>query len=115
MNTARQIYRVLVVLTALAMLVSCIPPALSNAPATASGTPTTSTPITPAAPGVSELLTQLADQDAGVRLHAAYQLGELWPTDTDAVEALIRAAEDPDSQVRTVAAYALGKAQVQAN
>ena len=97
MNSGRRIYRVLVVLTALAMLANCVP------------VPPTSLPPTPGSPGVADLLAQLADQDAGVRLRAAYQLGQLWPTDEDAVKALIQAAGDPDSQVRTVATYALGK------
>ena len=97
MNSGRRIYRVLVVLTALAMLASCVP------------VPITPIPPTPGSPGVADLIAQLADQDAGVRLRAAYQLGELWPTDEDAVKALIQAAGDPDSQVRTVATYALGK------
>ena len=97
MNSGRRIYRVLVVLTALAMLAGCVP------------VPITPIPPTPGSPGVADLIAQLADQDAGVRLRAAYQLGEIWPTDKDAVKALIPAAGDPDSQVRIVATYALGK------
>jgi HEAT repeat protein len=110
MNDKGRIYRVLVVLTTLAMLASCVP-VPSNSAVTSGTSSTEPLSKTAGTPRVADLLAQLADQDAGVRLHAAYQLGELWPMDEGAVEALIQAAGDTDPQVRTVASYALGKAQ----
>ena len=56
---------------------------------------------------VERLIKELQDEDSGVRVNAAWALGEIGAV--DAVPALIQALQDPNVQVRGNAIYALGE------
>ena len=56
---------------------------------------------------VERLIKELQDEDSGVRVNAAWALGEIGAV--DAVPALIQALQDPNVQVRANATYALGE------
>jgi HEAT repeat protein len=64
---------------------------------------------TPAA--VQALTAALADQDATVRMGAAYALGDIGPAASPALPALKKAAKDPAKEVREGAEYAIKKVQ----
>ena len=57
----------------------------------------------------SHWLKQIRDPDATNRYHAAHALGEMGPSVTGALPALIKALEDPHTTVRWEAVQALAK------
>ena len=56
---------------------------------------------------VERLIKELQDEDSGVRVNAAWALGEIGAV--DAVPALIQALQDPDSEVRVNVVWVLGQ------
>ena len=59
--------------------------------------------------GVSELVKDLNDQRADVRINAARALGEIGPEAKAAVPALIETLKDEEASVRSSAAFALSR------
>src|SRR5438105_4652779 len=62
-----------------------------------------------AAEAISELIKDLSDEDAGIRVDAADELGRKGPAAKAAVMELIRVLKDADEHVRDAAADALGQ------